>query len=141
VLQRPLDTSPLGLAREEQRDALSIEPIIDTPWNVQLVEKVALVAERARQDTQGEANGLNALWINRLNARFLEDFEAGLEYRMLIDLQLDTDERGFLVEGGWIPDERVRVGVGYNFTRFSDDVLTATNRDGGGPFLRLTGRY
>lgn len=141
LAQRPLGATPLGLARVEQRDALSIEPIVDTPWNVQLVEKVALVASRAEQDGEGRASGLDALWINRINARFLEQFEAGLEYRMLIDLALETAERGFLIEAGWIPDERVRVGVGYNFTSFSDEVLTATNRDAGGPFLRLTGRY
>jgi hypothetical protein len=127
--------------REETRDAVAVEPILDTPWNVQLVEKVALVANTSRLDGGAVHSGLNALWINRLNARVFEQFEGGLEYRMLADLSLNTVERGFLVEAGWVPDERVRVGLGYNFTSFSDDELTTTNRDAGGPFLRITGRY
>ena len=130
-----------GLRVAEQRDALSVEPIFDTPWRVQLVERFALVRSGASVNGGPEARGMNLLWINRLNARVHAQFEAGLEYRMLVDLGAETAERGALVEAGWIPDERIRLGLGYNFTRFSDEVLTLTSRDASGPFVRMTARY
>ena len=118
-----------------------MEPIFDTPWRVQLVERFALVRSGASVNGGPEARGMNLLWINRLNARVHAQFEAGLEYRMLVDLGAETAERGALVEAGWIPDERIRLGLGYNFTRFSDEVLTLTSRDASGPFVRMTARY
>lgn len=124
----------------EVRDALSVEPIIDTPWNVQLVERVALVSSESDSDL-AEVRGLSVLWINRLNARPWDQIEGGVEYRMLVDLDTNTAERGFLFELGYLPSELVRIGVGYNFTRFSDDVLTLTSADASGPFLRVTARY
>ena len=113
---------------------------MDTPWNVQLVERVALGA-RARAGERLETNGLNVLWVSRVNARPWAWIEAGVEYRMLLDLEAETAERGFLFELGYLPNELVRIGVGYDFTRFSDDVLTLTSDDAAGPFLRVTARY
>lgn len=125
----------------ETRDAISVEPIIDTPWNVQLVERVALVSSRTETTGLADVQGTNVLWVNRVNARPFEQWEGGLEYRMLLDLDSETAERGFLVELGYLPDEHVRIGLGYNFTSFSDDVLVLTSEDAAGPFLRVTARY
>lgn len=124
-----------------ERDAFSVEPIIDTPWNLQLVERVAMVNNRIFEEGLPGLGGWMLLWVNRLNARFLEVLEAGAEYRMLLDLDLRTADRGFLVEAGYLPVEYVRIGAGYNFTRFSDDVLVLADRDASGPFLRVTARY
>lgn len=124
----------------ETRDALSVEPIVDTPWNVQLVERFALVSSESSSDL-GTANGVNVLWINRVNARPIQQVEGGVEYRMLVDLDTNTSERGFLLEVGYLPSEHIRIGAGYNFTRFSDDVLTLLSQDARGPFLRVTARY
>lgn len=139
ISKRPKSLDPSG--RTIDRDAFSVEPIFDTPWNVQLVERVAMVRNRISEEGLPDLSGWMLLWINRLNARFLDVLEAGVEYRMLLDLALDTADRGFLVEAGYLPVEYVRIGAGYNFTRFSDDVLTLADRDASGPFLRVTARY
>jgi hypothetical protein len=139
ILQRPESLDPDR--RVLDRDAFSAEPILDTPWNLQLVERVAFVRSSLEQEGLDPLSGWSLLWVNRLNARFFEVLEAGVEYRMLLDLEVDAAERGFLIEAGYLPVEYVRIGVGYNFTRFSDDVLELADRDASGPFLRVTARY
>ncbi len=139
IIQRPESLDPERTLTD--RDAFSAEPIVDTPWNLQLVERVAFVKNALQQANVAPLSGWLLLWVNRLNARFFDVLEAGVEYRMLLDLEIDTAERGFLVEAGYLPVEYVRIGLGYNFTRFSDDVLQLADRDAAGPFLRVTARY
>jgi hypothetical protein len=140
VVERP-SVDPLGRAQAETKDAFSIEPIIDTPYRVQLVERLALLRNALGLPDGRTEDGLNVLWINRINAQVYGPFEASVEFRMLLDLALSTREQGFLLEAAYVPEEHLRVGVGYNFTRFGDDLLLLASEDNGGPFLRVTARY
>jgi hypothetical protein len=48
-------------------DVLSVEPILELPFGLQLVEKIALKYSREKVDNLPEGNAFMALWINRLN--------------------------------------------------------------------------
>lgn len=140
VVERP-PMDPLGRGQAETKDAFSIEPIVDTPYRVQLVERLALLRNALGLPDGRTEEGLNVLWINRINAKVYGPLEASVEYRMLLDLSLATREQGFLLEAAYVPEEHLRVGVGYNFTGFGDDLLLLASEDNGGPFLRVTARY
>ena len=60
-------------------------------------------------------------------------------------LRLTADDRpehrwGSMLEVGFAANKHVRMGVGYNWSRFSDDELYL-ERDSHGMFVRLTGQY
>ena len=78
--------------------------------------------------------------VLRLNYHLTSQFDTGIEYRWTTNLLTDEEEHGALFEIAWLPVEYASVGVGYNFTSFSDDLLTPSLSDHGF-FLRVTGRY
>jgi hypothetical protein len=50
-------------------------------------------------------------------------------------------ERGVLLEAAFKPSKYARVGLGWNFTTFSDDELARYDHSAGGFFIRAVGEY
>ena len=67
-------------------------------------------------------------------------WDALVEYRYLKVDQNDSDRHGWLVGVDRHVNENFRVGLGYNFTSFSDN-LADLDYDHKGWFLNLTGTY
>jgi hypothetical protein len=80
------------------------------------------------------------LYVFRTDWRFREKWEFLLEGRMLEMADLDERRAGVLVALSRYVGEHFKVGTGYNFTDFSDD-LTDLNYDHQGVFLNLTGAF
>ncbi|MFB3044946.1 MAG: hypothetical protein ACE10A_01330, partial [Acidiferrobacterales bacterium] len=76
----------------------------------------------------------------RLNYNFYKAFELGAEYRVL-DQKHSGRRQGWLLEFMWRPIDHLRIGVGYNFTDFSDDEFSNNDYSVKGWFLRLQGAY
>ena len=56
-------------------------------------------------------------------------------------LEMSTFDHGVLVEAAYNVHRYFYVGVGYNFTRFTDNLLLDGNRDYSGFFVRAVGKY
>ncbi len=157
-ISRRVDVRPLSLEAGTSDDytahAMSVEPIVELPWKVQLVEKLALKHASEKLDDVPEANALTGLWINRVNLHALGlikslgvkqplpgEIDLGVEYRVLAGFTYGTVEHGPLVEVQVAPVEYFRVGVGYNFTSFSDDELDSGKLDRSGFFVRAVGSF
>jgi len=78
------------------------------------------------------------LFVIRADFRFKEDWEGMIEGRVLEMPDLNDRRAGTLVVVSRSLNEHFKVGVGYNFTDFSDD-LTDLSFDHRGVFLNLTG--
>jgi uncharacterized repeat protein (TIGR01451 family) len=78
------------------------------------------------------------LYILRGDYRFLKDWEGTVEGRMLDLTDLDERKIGSMVTVYRYLGENFKVGVGYNFTDFSDD-LTDLSYDHQGVFFNLVG--
>jgi uncharacterized repeat protein (TIGR01451 family) len=133
-----LDTN---LSRHDQSHVMSISPILELPWNLQLVEKVAYRNIRLRTEGLPLATNDLVLWINRLNYHLTRQFDIGAEYRFLHQSLTQDWLHGVLVEFNWIIEDHVRLGIGYNFTRFAEDELGDFDRDSSGVFFRVTAQY
>jgi hypothetical protein len=70
-------------------------------------------------------------------------WDVALEYRALRVARDGATElrHGALLEVAFFLDKRIRLGVGYNFTHFSDDEMTDLDADTHGFFFRVVGRY
>ena len=107
-----------------------------------LVEKLAF--KRSTVNTAvGDTVDVNTfLTANRINFHVTRKWDLALEYRVLMQSSaLDTLKQGALVEVDREFYEYVRLGVGYNFTDFSDDLRNANNFKTQGPFVRMTGKF
>jgi hypothetical protein len=78
------------------------------------------------------------LVILRADWQFKPDWEAVIETRLLNMVDLGEQRSGALVVVSRSLGSHIKVGLGYNFTDFSED-LTDLNFDHQGAFLSLTG--
>lgn len=136
---------PGGEGREiDQRtiiDIASLAGIFELPFRLQLVEKVAykhtIEADEELDDSINEI----FLWINRLGFHLVDNLDIAVEYRLKVSLLQDDIEHGALIELAYLIANHARVGVGYNFTSFTDNLIDAEDKDSSGLYLRLTGIY
>jgi hypothetical protein len=81
-----------------------------------------------------------ALYVARADWHFIHNWDALIEGRWL-DLPDAEDSRGgFLVGLYRHLGNHIKVGIGYNFSDFSDD-LTQLDYDHQGLFINLIGKY
>ena len=96
---------------------------------------------------EAESDALNSyktrtqLMIQRLNVDLFDEFGVGLEYRRLDQDESDSSRMGWLGELMWNHFEHLSLGVGYNFTDFSDDEFSDHEYSEHGWFLRMQGKY
>jgi flagellar motor protein MotB len=81
-----------------------------------------------------------ALYILRTDWRLWDNWEALVEGRLLDMTDLDEQRAGALVAFSRYLGEHFKVGLGYNFTDFSDD-LTDLSYDDQGVFVNVTGAF
>jgi hypothetical protein len=137
--------SPAGQERlvtdveQTTMQVLALEGIYDFTEDWQLVEKFAL--RMLDEKVTGFPFNRTHTWlmIHRLNYRANSDWTIGAEYRQLTQREARDAKRGMLIEAARSMGEFAELGIGYNFTDFSDD-LTELNYRSQGPFVRLTGK-
>ena len=128
-------------AAERRRDVASIE------WSLELnrhFEWVSKEAAKLGKDTMEGGDAFRShtyLTINRMNVHLLKPMDLGIEYRMLFQKETDTVRQGWLAELMWKVLDHMRIGVGYNFTDFSDNEFSENDYSVHGPFLRVQGTY
>jgi hypothetical protein len=115
--------------------------MVELPWDLQVVGKLAFKRQFLRLDNLPEVESDTWLSLLRLNYHLTATFDASAEYRWLHNELTGQTKHGPLVELSYILLEHARLGVGYNFSSFSDDELSDLNRDAGGFFFRLQGQY
>lgn len=104
-------------------------------------EKLAF--KRSEMTVLGNTTAANSfLSVNRLNFHVTRKWDLIGEYRILWQSSaLRTLRQGALFEVDREIYDYVRLGVGYNFTDFSDDLREANNYHNNGPFVRMTGKF
>lgn len=138
--QRPAAID-LGLSERSRKHIFAIEPIIETPWGFQWAHKLAF---RRADETLADGPALQSdtwLGISRLGYHLSSRIDAAVEYRLLVTTASRALEHGALVEAAWIFAKTLRLGAGWNFTRFQENLQGDFVRDEGGFFLRVLGMY
>jgi hypothetical protein len=82
------------------------------------------------------------LYAHRFNFHVTRKWDVALEYRIMFQ----SDAAQNLSTGPLFEVDRefydyVRLGAGYNFTHFDDDLRKSANYDAHGPFVRVTGKF
>jgi uncharacterized repeat protein (TIGR01451 family) len=132
---------PLGVALETTADVASIEWIFDVTRRIQWVEKYAVKIKKETQAPRPSLTSQTMLSIHRLNYHLTATWDIGLEYRILKQLQANDQMEGFLVEIDREIARHLRFGVGFNFSRFTDNEFSDNNYDARGWFIRAQGKF
>ncbi|MEZ4467493.1 MAG: hypothetical protein R3F43_24380 [bacterium] len=138
--QNPIDVA-LELPEREEIDVVSLTPILDLPPGIQLVTKLAWKRTALRTAQLPTVEDTNLLLLLRVNYHLTNSWDAGAEYRWLTTELARTTLHGALFEVNYIIEKAVRLGVGYNFTQFSDEEFSTLNEDHGGAFFRVIANY
>jgi len=115
----------------------ALETAYDLSGYLQLVEKYALKDMKETVAGYDETENRVALWINRINYNVFKQWYAGVEYRTLTQTLGEDKKSGFLLEIAHRASENIYLGVGYNFTDFSDDLRRNNDYSSNGFFIRI----
>lgn len=133
-----------GCQFDSKAHILSTDVAYDVNRYFGLVEKLAFKRSTV-QASQGDTVTVAAntfLSANRINFHVTRKWDFALEYRLLWQSAvLESLKHGALVEVDREFYEYVRLGIGYNFTDFSDDLREANSSRSHGPFVRMTGKF
>ncbi len=130
-----------GANVDETAHILAIDLAYEIHRNLGLVEKLAYKRSLLDGSLTNQLVLHNFLWVNRFNFHVTRKWDVALEYRALWQFDAaQTLKHGALVEVDRELYDYVRLGVGYNFTDFDDDLRKSSNINSHGPFVRLTGK-
>jgi hypothetical protein len=140
------DQRPQGLSatvgEDTTMDVFSIEGLYQLTPKLELFTKLA--GRRQEQSfpfLQQSVTTNTWLAIERLNINLWKPLDLGVEFRSLAQKESHDRKQGFLTELMWRIQKYFRVGVGYNFTDFSDDEFAQNDYRTDGWFIRVQGRY
>lgn len=121
---------------------LSLEGIYELTQRLDIGGKYAFRTEEYRAG-RGEGDWYNSkldLYAVRLNYEVIKSWYAFGEYHILRDITDDSYEHGALLGVYKEVQENLKVGVGYNFTEFDDD-LSDLDYSAKGWFINVIGKF
>ncbi|MCB9722357.1 MAG: DUF11 domain-containing protein [Candidatus Omnitrophica bacterium] len=124
---------------EEKAHVFSTDLIYDVNDKWQVTEKFAMRASKEKVEGFDFTETLTWLMIHRLTYKVNRDWAVSGEYRMLTVREAEDKKQGFMLEVTRRVGEYAQLGVGYDFTDFTDD-LTDLDYSTYGPFVRVTGK-
>ncbi|MEK7309574.1 MAG: PQQ-binding-like beta-propeller repeat protein [Planctomycetota bacterium] len=130
-----VDTS-IGPTRTRS-DIYALETAYDLSEYLQLVEKYALKDMKETVAGYDETDNQVSLWITRINYNVIKQWYAAVEYRILRQTLGEDKKSGFLIEAMHKVNQNIQLGVGYNFTDFSDDLRRNNDYSSTGFFIRI----
>jgi hypothetical protein len=135
------DNLGFGISAETEMDVFSIEWSYMISKRLEWVEKEAF---RRKVEVTGGYDPFTSntlLSLHRVNYQIASAWDLGLEYRILAQQEADDQRSGWLSELLWRANKHMRVGLGYNFTDFSDNEFSDNDYSVQGMFIRLQGKY
>jgi hypothetical protein len=127
---------------DERSHVVSLEGIYDLSRYFSLGGKAAYKSAQMRMGrTSGEwFSSDTVLFAGRLDYHVIKNWDASFEYRFLKVFQAEDYKHGPLVCLYRHFGDHIKVGVGYNFTDFNDD-LTNLSYEAGGWFVNFVAKW
>lgn len=131
-----------GVETDQTDHIFAVDIAYDVFKYLSMVDKFAYKTTVLNSTAIEEAALRQLLAVHRFNVHVTRKWDAALEYRALWQLDGAKNlKHGALTELDREVYDYVRLGVGYNFTDFDDDLRRANNYKSHGPFVRMTGKF
>ena len=128
----------LGDYAAEKSQVLALDLIYDLNKKWKITEKIAYKNSEVKLNSFNEswARSETYLWVNKIDYALREDLNLFVEYRILKNTLAEDRRDGFLVGAYKNFAKNTKVGIGYNFTDFNDD-LTNLSYEANGWFINI----
>ncbi len=126
---------------ESRRHVYAIEGVFDVLKWLQLVGKVAYRDMKEKVGYRSWTHSDTYLYLGRVNFHLTRAWDLAAEYRTLRNKQIEDQKNGWLLEVDREIGRYIRLGVGYNFTDYDDDLRNEDKWDSKGWFVRVNGKY
>jgi hypothetical protein len=122
----------------EKAQVFALDFIFDLNSSWQLAEKLAYKNGEIKLNSVNDdwTSSETYLWVNRINYQLRDDIELFTEYRILENKLAEDKKSGFLIGGYKRFANNLKLGAGYNFTDFNDD-LTDLSYEADGWFVNI----
>lgn len=131
-----------GVETDETDHIFSVDVAYDVFKYLSMVEKFAYKSSLLNSNAIEEVMLNQMLVAHRFNVHVTKKWDAALEYRALWQMNAAKNlKHGALTEVDREVYDYVRLGIGYNFTDFDDDLRRPNNYKSHGPFVRMTGKF
>ncbi len=137
--QKPSGQVDTADIEQQRAHVLSADAIYDLTDHWQVAERLAYRQQEEKVTGFDFTRTQTWLMIHRLNYNIDRDWQLSGEYRILTQVEAQDQKRGFMLEASRRMNDNAQLGVGYNFTTFTDD-LTDLGFTAQGPFLRVTAK-
>ncbi|ADQ14002.1 hypothetical protein [Halanaerobium hydrogeniformans] len=119
-----LTDDDFGSFPAERSQIFALDFIFEISPKWQLTEKIAYKNGEVKLNSLSDewTSSETYLWVNRLNYQLREDIELFGEYRILENKLAQDRKSGFLLGGYKRFENDLKLGIGYNFTDFNDDL-------------------
>ena len=140
--QRPSNLNT-GITEHSIKDIISIEPILELPFGFSWSNKLAFRRAHESLGLSDMPDITSDLWlfISRLGYHLAARVDINGEYRYLSTPLVGDNQHGALFEASYIIAKTLRIGAGYNFSRFIETSAGDITRSEGGFFIRVVGMY
>ncbi|MEL7448536.1 MAG: hypothetical protein AAFN78_04960 [Pseudomonadota bacterium] len=141
-----LTNAPTAFQRIEDITEYTSDVFV-TDWSLQVtrnIEWVGKAAFKLREELGDSPLAFSTstfLSVQRLNLGLPLNLQLGTEYRLLAQKEADDQRTGWAAELTWGGIDHVRIGGGFNFTDFSDNVYSENDYSSYGWYFRLQGKY
>jgi hypothetical protein len=132
------DREEFGLYPAEKAQVFSADAVYDLNKKWQLGEKIAYKKGEVKLNSLSSewTDNETYLWVNSLNYQYNENLNLYTEYRILDNNLAEDRKEGFLFGISTRLENDIKLGIGYNFTDFNDD-LSDLNYEAEGWFVNL----
>ena len=131
-----------GIETEQSAHIVAFDAAYDLFRYLTLVEKLGYKIATFNSNVSNEMILHTFLNVHRLNFHVTRKWDVALEYRQLWQFDIAKSlKQGALIEIDREFYDYVRLGVGYNFTDFNDDIRNTNDYNSHGPFMRMTGKF
>jgi len=130
--QQPESQNDFVQTSEDIRNIYAIEGAYDICKYLQLVGKFAMRDMSEKVGPRDWTDSQTYLYIGRLNFHITYQWDLAAEYRGLGNRQIEDLKTGWLFEIDREIIKFIRLGVGYNFTDYSDDLSQPDDYDASG---------
>ena len=131
-----------GVEFDESAHIFQLDLAYDLHRYLGIIEKIAYKHTTADTNITEDVSLNTFMWGHRFNFHVTRKWDVALEYRLLFQQNAaETFHQGALFEVDRELYDYVRLGVGYDFTDFNDDLREPNSFSSHGPFMRMTGKF
>ncbi|HOX27704.1 MAG TPA: hypothetical protein PLQ76_00975, partial [bacterium] len=118
-------SADIALFPDSVSTVLSLEGLYELTPLLQFREKIASKFIKENVDPLPEARAHTILWITGLKYQVAHSWDMDVEYRTKHQPTAFNNRDGVSVETGYIIKDKIRLGVGYNYSSYSDNEFVA----------------